>query len=86
MYDQYGMGFLASPLVSVASTALGLAVTILMIVGGLRMRQLQGYGLAMTASILAWIPCTSPCCIVSIPFGIWAFVVLLDADVKQAFR
>jgi hypothetical protein len=32
------------------------------------------------------IPCTGPCCIVSLPLGIWALVVLMSPDVKAAFH
>jgi hypothetical protein len=66
--------------------ALGALCGILMIVGGIKMMSLSGYGLSMTASILAMIPCTSPCCLLGLPFGIWSVVVLSRADVKAAFR
>lgn len=52
--------------------------------GAMKMKDLQSYGLAMTAAILALIPCFSICCI-GIPFGIWALVILLNQDVKAAF-
>lgn len=52
--------------------------------GAMKMKDLQSYGLAMTAAILSLIPCFSICCI-GIPFGIWALVVLLNQDVKAAF-
>jgi hypothetical protein len=52
--------------------------------GAIKMKDLQGYGLAMTAAILCLIPCFSICCL-GIPFGIWALIVLLNADVKAAF-
>ena len=33
------------------------------------------------------VPCTAPCCVlVGMGFGIWALVVLCDANVKSAFR
>lgn len=89
MYREMGLEgfeFMGGPAFAIGQTAIGLAITVVIILGGLKMRQLESYGLALTASILAWIPCTSPCCIISIPFGIWAFVVLLDKNVKQAFR
>jgi hypothetical protein len=54
--------------------------------GAWRMRQLRSYGLAMTASILAMIPCFSDCCcVIGLPVGIWSLIVLLDKDVKAAF-
>lgn len=69
----------------------GLFVTLFFIVivaviffGALKMKDLQSYGLAMTAAILSLVPCFSICCL-GIPFGIWALVVLLNKDVKNAF-
>ena len=40
----------------------------------------------MTATILAMIPCISPCCLLGLPVGIWSLVVLLDENVKASFR
>jgi hypothetical protein len=31
------------------------------------------------------IPCISPCCLLGLPIGIWALVVLLKPEVKAAF-
>lgn len=62
-----------------------LAMAVLVIVGALKMRNLQSYGLALAASIIAIIPCFS-CCFTGVPIGIWALVVLLGSDVKAAFR
>jgi hypothetical protein len=45
---------------------------------------LKSYGLAMTSSILAMIPC-HVCCMVGLPIGIWALIVLLKPEVKSAF-
>jgi hypothetical protein len=59
----------------------------LIILGGLKMKNLQSYALAMTAAILAMIPCCSCyCCLVGLPAGIWALVVLFEPEVKAAFR
>jgi hypothetical protein len=60
----------------------------LTIFGGIRMRQLQSYGLAMTGAITAAIPCIScmGCCGVGEAIGIWAVVVLLNEEVKRYFR
>ncbi len=60
--------------------------TVVIALGALRMKNLQSYGLAVTASILAMIPCTSGCCcIIGLPVGIWALIVLMDKDVRAAF-
>lgn len=63
----------------------GIVADVLIIIGALRMKALQGYGLAITASILAILPCLSPCCILSMPFGIWALIVLTRPEVKSQF-
>jgi hypothetical protein len=64
----------------------GIVVSAVVIAGGAKMKRLESYGLAMTSSILAMIPCCSPCCLLGLPFGIWALVVLMDPSVKAAFR
>ncbi len=72
--------------VGLVSNFIGLAIGLVILLGAMRMKNLQSYGLAMTSSILAMIPCVSPCCILGLPFGIWAVVVLNKPEVKQAFR
>ncbi len=67
---------------------LGIVGAIITLIGGVKIRQLRGYGLGILGSIIACIPClsTSSCCVVGLVAGIWAVIVLLDADVKAAFR
>lgn len=55
------------------------------IVSAQKMKRLESYGFAMTAVILAVIPCFSPCLILGIPFGIWALVAINQQGVKDAF-
>ncbi len=64
-------------------TTIGSLVTVL---GAARMRAAKGRGLALTGSILAMIPCFTSCCLAGLPIGIWAIVVLSNADVKAAFE
>lgn len=63
-----------------------LVVNGITLIGSIQMLRLRSYGLAMTAAVLAVIPCCSPCYILGIPFGIWAIVVLAQPNVKLAFR
>jgi hypothetical protein len=70
----------------VVSAIIGLLVSGLIFYGALKMKKLESQGLAMTASILAMIPCISPCCLIGLPIGIWAVVVLLKPEVKSAFH
>ena len=66
--------------------ALGVLASILEIVGGINMMRVRGYGMAMFGSILAMIPCISPCCLLGLVPGIWGLVVLMQPDVKNAFQ
>ena len=60
-----------------------LLISSLMIVAALKMRRLQAYWLAITASILAII--ISPGNLIGLPIGIWALVVLSQREVRAAF-
>src|SRR5262245_7191598 len=70
---------------NIAFYAISLACSALIFLGGTKMKQLTGYGWAIAASILSIIPCTNSCCCAGVPIGIWALMVLLNADVKLAF-
>ena len=59
---------------------------LIVLVGAISMLRLKSYGSAMTGAVLSVIPICSPLCIVGIPFGIWALVVLNSEEVKRAFR
>jgi phage FluMu protein Com len=65
---------------------IGLFGGVLILVGAMKMKKLESYGLAMAGAIVAMIPYISPCCLLGLPFGIWALVVLADGSVKAAFR
>ena len=74
------------------SGAIGVVVRLLMLVlcgviilGGMKMQKLQSYNLAMAAAVVALLPCSCPCCLIGIPLGIWALVVLMKPEVKAAF-
>src|SRR5215510_12484951 len=64
---------LSGPL-GLVSLVIGLAICGFVIFGALKMMNLQSYGLAMAAAIVASIPCLSPCCCVSMIPGIWSIV------------
>lgn len=70
---------------AIGSSFVGLLVAAFIIFAGLKMKDLQQWGLAVAASILAMIPCISPCCVIGLPIGIWCLVVLTRTDVKAAF-
>jgi predicted Zn finger-like uncharacterized protein len=55
------------------------------ITGAYQRRKLRTRRFAITASILAMLPC-SLCCLLGLPFGIWSLVVLNRPEVRDAFR
>ncbi len=77
---------LSSGLLGVATNFVTLAVSGLIFWGAWKMKQLENHGLAVLASIVAMLPCISPCCVLGLPFGIWALVVLFRPDVKSSFH
>lgn len=58
---------------------------VLALIGAIKMKNLSGRGWAYSSAILSMTPCTSGCCLLGLPFGIWALVVLANPDVKAAF-
>jgi hypothetical protein len=72
--------------IGIMSCVLTMAVAGLILYGAMKMKKLERYGWAITASIFALVPCVSPCCLVGAPFGIWALVVLSKPEVKSAFH
>jgi hypothetical protein len=89
----FGVAILADPDAREALPGVGiwegfgvisLALSALTTYAGWQMRQLRGWGLCMAGAIVAMLPC-SGCCLLGLPLGIWAVVVLIDRDIKQAF-
>jgi hypothetical protein len=72
--------------IGISLKILGIAVSVFILYGALRMQKLTNYGLVMTAAIIAMIPCFSPCCLLGLPFGIWALIVLSKTEVKSQFN
>lgn len=56
---------------------------------GTRMLQMRSWMVALVSSILLLIPCFTPCCCtcgLTLGIGVWSLIVLLDQQVKQAFK
>jgi hypothetical protein len=64
----------------------GLAVGLFILIAAMKMKRLESHSLALAAAIVAMLPCISPCCLLGLPFGIWALIVLNDSSVRAAFR
>ncbi|PTL79393.1 hypothetical protein [Vitiosangium sp. GDMCC 1.1324] len=77
---------LSGPL-GISFNVFGLAQGVLMVLGGLKMKTLTNYRLAMAGAIAALVPCfIGCCCVMGLPVGIWSVVVLNKPEVKSAFR
>ncbi|MBY0231744.1 MAG: hypothetical protein K2W96_20855 [Gemmataceae bacterium] len=65
-----------------------LLASVFIIIGGVLMVQLRGFGFCVFAAILTAVPLVSgpACCCLGEAVGIWALVVLLSNDVRMAFR
>jgi len=71
--------------IGIAQNGLSLVANIVILIGAIKMRKCQSYGLAMTASILC-ILCDWSCCCLGLGAGIWSLVVLSKPEVKAAFQ
>jgi len=74
-----------SMLVLLLPLLVGLPLAGLLIIGGLKMKKLELYGLAVIVSVVAILPCHLGF-IFGLPVGLWSLAVLSRADVKAAFR
>jgi len=70
----------------IAASLVGLLMDIVLLIGVWKMKRLDNYLLSVIAAIIAMIPCISPCCLLGLPFGIWALLTLNDSSIKLAFR
>ncbi len=70
-------------------TGASLLVALLTLFAGVRMLQLRNYGLVMIGSLLSAIPCVSgascPCCVGAVA-GVYSVILLLQPDIRDAFR
>ena len=55
------------------------------IAGSVSMMSLRRFPLAVIAAILSMLPIATPCCVLGLPLGIWALVVLFRPEVSQSF-
>jgi hypothetical protein len=71
---------------AVAFNGLALILSLVVLAGSIRMLALRSYEFAFLAAILAMLPCVTPCCLLGLPFGIWAVIVLRKPGVKDHFN
>jgi len=78
-FNSFGGGF------GIVQDIIGGVIGVIVLIGAGKMQRLESFQFAMTAAIVAMIPCISPCCFLGLPFGIWALTVLSKPEVKSHF-
>jgi hypothetical protein len=68
-----------------AEAVFGMVISGLIFFGAMKMQSLSSYSFAFVAAVLAMVPCMTPCCVIGLPFGIWALVVLNKPGIKSQF-
>lgn len=61
-------------------------VSLLTLAGARSMLLLRSYRFAMTSAILTALPCLTPCCVLGQIAGVWAFVLLMQPDIRSVFE
>jgi hypothetical protein len=81
-YGPFGTTF------GILNSLFGLAISVLILAGAIKMQSLRSHEMALTAAVLTVIPGLTPCCgyVIGLAFGIWALVVLRRPDVKSQFH
>lgn len=79
----YSFGFVGAMLVY-SLVLFALAGTTLY--GGIQLLRVRRWGWCLAACICAMIPNCECCFVIGIPFGVWGIVMLVQQDVKEAFR
>ena len=69
----------------IADNLFGLTMSVLVLIGASKLQSLKSREFAFAAAILAMVPCLTPCCVLGLPFGIWALVALNKPEVKSQF-
>ena len=79
------LGYQAWIVTSTLCALVTIIVSPFIIYGAVQMLGARKYSMAKLAAVLSLIPCTSICCVLGIPPGIWGLVVLKKPEVKAAF-
>jgi predicted Zn finger-like uncharacterized protein len=72
-----------------AAAVIGLifaVISAVVLVAAIQMLRLRTHGLALAGSILAMLNFGNCCCLLGLPVGIWALVVLLRPEVRAVFE
>jgi hypothetical protein len=78
----------SNPWVKIPLDILTLGLSVIILMGATRMLALRSYEFAFVAAIMVMIPCVTPscCCLLGLPFGIWALMVLRKPGIRGCFH
>lgn len=77
--------FESSVLGDAIKAILGMAISVAILMAGYRLKRLRSFGLVMTGTVLAMLPC-STCCCLGLPLGIWILVLTSRHEIKSQFE
>ena len=80
------LGYMTASIVFPLVSLISILAAPVIIYGGIQMLKARRYSIALLAAILAVIPVSSVCCILGIPIGIWALIVLRNPEVRASFE
>lgn len=80
------IGYLMGTFGGYGLALISLLVAPLIVVGAIKMMKGKSRGMAMASAVLSILPITSCCFFISIIFGVWAIIVLIQPDVKEFFQ
>jgi hypothetical protein len=64
----------------------GLVMSTIVLIGAIQMLRMRTFGVAVAGAIVAMLNLASYCCLLGLPFGIWALVVLFRPEVRGNFE
>lgn len=65
---------------------LGIAISSCCLFGAISMMNLRHHTLCIVAAVITILPCSGCCCGLGLAAGIWALIVLLKPEVREAFH
>lgn len=79
-----GMANMMGGTIGIVSALISIGLFVFVWVAAGKMANLTSYNMSLAGAIVAMLPC-GLCCIIGLPIGIWAVIVLAKPEVKSAF-
>ena len=86
MPELFGMTKGTQMMVRIGWSLVIMIISLIILIGAVKMLRLSNKRWAKTACILALIPCMGPCFILHPPLGIWGLIVLKQGEIASSFK